>query len=343
MICRLSTSMAICLLAITGLPRMVRAAFRADGAVIYPAWDLESYLAGLPDELREGPYGAVYRSRLELLRDELATAELLQTAQQAASSAMDFRISNQRTGDHRVPARLLGELLTRWQSLFSALAQAAAGKPTTRGSLPADIIARTALDVVAFAPGSFIARMVLEQDVQPDLVDDALGIRTFQEFEQLCSANRDEMGALMRRFKGRVLSAYIKLMELLHTSGTSLDVRLVEPRGTGVRRASLQADRVRTVLPWLAQLGEPEEENRLLLEGVLTAAHSRTGTFEIDLGEEGTLQGRVHDDSLLDGAIIGKRYRFEVFEVVTRDRLTGQFDTSFTLQTLHPLEGDATH
>jgi hypothetical protein len=43
--------------------------------------DLESYLAGLPDELREGPYGAVYRSRLELLRDELATAELLQTAQ----------------------------------------------------------------------------------------------------------------------------------------------------------------------------------------------------------------------------------------------------------------------
>lgn len=42
--------------------------------------DLRQYIAGLPDNFRSGPYGSVYRQRLDGLVNELATHELLETA-----------------------------------------------------------------------------------------------------------------------------------------------------------------------------------------------------------------------------------------------------------------------
>lgn len=39
------------------------------------AADLKGYIAGLPDDLRAGPYGEVYRSRLKVLLEKLAAEE----------------------------------------------------------------------------------------------------------------------------------------------------------------------------------------------------------------------------------------------------------------------------
>jgi len=85
------------------------------------------------------------------------------------------------------------------------------------------------------------------------------------------------------------------------------------------------------VLPVLSQVGAPEEEREQLVLGLLNAANRRTGTFEIDLGEEGTVSGRVAKSDILDGKAIGNRYEFRVSEVVTKDPLTGSTGASWIL------------
>ena len=85
----------------------------------------------------------------------------------------------------------------------------------------------------------------------------------------------------------------------------------------------LERERVRSILPALSQVGALEEEREQLVLGLLNAANRRTGTFEIDLGEEGTVSGRVSNGDILDGKTIGSRYEFRLSEVVTKDPLTG--------------------
>jgi hypothetical protein len=75
----------------------------------------------------------------------------------------------------------------------------------------------------------------------------------------------------------------------------------------------------------------PEEQNEQLVVGFLNAANHRTGTFEIDLGEEGTVSGRVAKADILVGITIGQRYEFRLSEVVTKDPLTGSTDASWVL------------
>jgi hypothetical protein len=297
--------------------------------------DLRDYLAGLPELMRQGTYGQTYRRRLDMLLEKLAESELAQVAAATHAPALDLRVDTQKAREpHRIPVQFLGDLLQCWQSLFSALGQAAAGKPTVRGLIPADIMRKTSLDVVAFAEGSFVTRLVLEDTRQTTLLPEAsLGLRAFEQFAQLCEAGdqHHDLSVQLHRLKGRVLSSYAKLLGLLDEWDASLYLTLAEPEKTGLRRIRLDRARVRAVLPVLSQVGAPEEEREQLVLGLLNAANRRTGTFEIDLGEEGTVSGRVAKSDILDGKAIGNRYEFRVSEVVTKDPLTGSTGASWIL------------
>ena len=304
--------------------------------------DLRNYLAGLPDELREGPYAQSYQQRLHMLFEQLTAQELTQAADAARSPAIDPRVTTEQDPLlHRIPAQLLGDLLQRWQTLFSALGQAAAGKPTSRGLIPAEILQETSLDVVAFAQGSFVARLVLEEPAQTKLPDTpaSLGRLAFEQFEQLCSAGADhhQLSVMLQQLKGRVLSAYTKLLELLDTNHASLHIAMAEPRKPGLRRIRLESKSVHQILPMLGQVSV-EEQTEQMLVGFLNAANRRTGTFEIDLGDEGTISGRVVGSHILEGVIIGQRYEFKLSQIVSKDPLTGALDASWSLLQVRPFE-----
>jgi len=294
--------------------------------------DLTSYIGGLPEDLRRGAYIAPYRGRLQALLDELASAELLATAFTAHRPAMDLRVVT-RADEHRVPALFLGELLQGWQSLVSALGQAAAGRPTSRGLISSDVLRQTTLEVVAFAQGSFIARMVLEELEQTVMGSSDLGVAAFNEFEKLLAAGYDhhELTVLMQRLKGRVLSSYGHLLQLLSKNQTDLKVAFAEPSDTEIRQVFLPSFEAERVLDVLGTVGGTEEERLETVVGRLNAAHRRTRTFEIDLGDDGTITGRVAHDQLLDGLVIGNLYTFDIVQVTTRNPLTGEFESSASL------------
>jgi hypothetical protein len=296
--------------------------------------DLAAYVANLPGPLREGPYGSIYGVRLGALYDELSEAELMQTAIASRCPAIDLRVNGNRTAGGSIHAQFLGDLLQRWQALFSAVAQAATGKPTNRGVIPADILEQSALMVTAFAEGSFVTRLLAGPSRQIEIATGpTLALRAFDDFERLHAAgsNHHELSLQLHRMKGRVLSSYARLLQLVEAWDSTLTVRLADPEAGDVRRAGISPNEAREILPILREVGSPEESSRMAVVGLLNAAHKRTGTFEIDLGEEGTMSGRVSESANLDGVVIGRRYEFIVAEVMTTDPITGIVDTSLSL------------
>jgi len=305
--------------------------------------DLRGYINALPRDLREGPYGAVYRTRLQTITELLQAEELAAYAEEVHSPALELAISQEREASdwHRIPAQLLGDLLQIWQTLFSALGQAVAGKPTSRGLIPADILRETRLDVLGFAPGSFVTRLVLQESEQTVLPKTGqIGTLAFEQFERLWAAGADhhELSILLHQLKGRTLSAYTKLLELLSNNSASLLVRMAEPRRSDVRIVRLETGKVQEILPRLGDASIVEQTEQQII-GVLNAANRRTGTFEIDLGEEGTISGRVVLPAVLDGIVIGHRYVFKLSEVVTRDPLTSSHGASWSLIDVRDVDG----
>jgi hypothetical protein len=296
--------------------------------------DLERYVSGLPEELRDGAYGLAYRGRLDMLYDELATIDMQQIAKDANAPVIDLRLSGFAI-KNKVRASFYGTFLHTWQWLYWSLGQAAAGKPTTRGSIPRDIVEQTQLDVIATAPGSFVTRLLIDVPKQPYLPHSGtpLAIVAFGELEALLSAGgqQESLRVIMHRLKGRVLSAYIGLVDLLGVNGVGLDIKLAVPGESQVRRADLSLAKALTIAPLLGQIAKIES-NPIEVVGVLNMANRRTGSFEIDLGEEGTVTGR-HEPSLglLNGATIGSTYLFNLTELVSRDDMTGHIDTAFVL------------
>lgn len=296
--------------------------------------DLAAYVASLPTTLREGPYGDAYGRRLEALRNELAEAELMQVAVTAHCPAIDLRVNGSQTVSGSVPAQFLGDLLQRWQALFSAVAQAATGKPTSRGVIPADILEQSALMVTTFAEGSFVTRLLAGPSRQIGIpMEPVLALRAFDDFERLhaAGANHHEVSVQLHRMKGRVLSSYARLLQLVDTWDSTLTVSMAHPESTDVRHAGITPEQARRILPILRQVGSPEEASRVAVVGILNAAHRRTGTFEVDLGDDGTMSGRIPESETLDGAVIGRRYEFILAEVMTTDPITGNVETSWSL------------
>lgn len=296
--------------------------------------DLSAYLRNLPPALRRSPYGSVYEQRLTVLRDELAQVELSQLAAEACCPAIDLRVDGGRTASGSIHAQLLGDLLQRWQAFFSAVAQAATGKPTSRGVIPAEVLDQSALFVTAFAEGSFVTRLLAGPSEQLEIATGpVLALRAFDDFARLhaAGANHHEVSVQLHRMKGRVLSSYARLLQLVDSWDSTLMISMADPTSVHIRRAAITPELARNVLPILRQVGSPEEASRLTVVGLLNAAHRRTGTFEIDLGEEGTISGRIAEHDSLDGTVIGRRYEFILAEVITTDPITGNVETSWSL------------
>ena len=296
--------------------------------------DLAAYLRNLPLSLLDSPYGQVYQQRLTALTDELAQVELARLAAEARCPAIDLRVNGGRTACGTIHAQFLGDLLQCWQAFFSAVAQAATGKPTSRGLIPAEVLDQTALMVTAFAQGSFVTRLLAGPTEQLEFATGPLlSIRAFDDFARLhaAGANHHEVSVELHRMKGRVLSSYARLLQLIDGWDSTLTISMADPNSVDIRRAAITPEYARNVLPILRQVGSPEEASRLAVVGLLNAAHRRTGSFEIDLGDEGTMSGRVADHDSLDGTVIGRRYEFILAEVITTDPITGNVETSWSL------------
>lgn len=301
--------------------------------------DLEKTLAAFPKVAGDDALGQAYRHRLEQLRIEVLLAR---TSEIPGGDEIVATLRVHGFGDgHRVPATLLGRLVSAWQDLVDALGQAISGNPTSRGRIPTTLRERTQLDVVALVPGSFVIQLAphldRSEDMPPDpereLIDSALAA-----FSDLVAAgvDHDLLEDRLRRLKSRVAGHYAALLETVRSSGFSLQVASRSTgRSTSYSVISLDPGFASALRATLLRLEESVSQEIEFI-GVLTGANLRTLQFELDLGEEGIISGRVAADRehLLHAAVIGETYVVTVVERTATQAATGETSVQHELRSI---------
>lgn len=305
--------------------------------------DLRTYLDGLPSELGDGPFAESYRQRLEVLELELYLADSRHD-RDTTSLELDLRLQPPARG-HRVRAGLLGLLVGVWQDLIDALGQAACGRATARGAIPHDLRKQTELDVVAFAPGSFVVRLLpCVQAGQMELScteDEPLVNRAFNAFVGLVEASDDEqeLAKRLHALKGRVALHYGRLLDLVDQGDMGLQA---VSRTPGDERYTVAALRPAAARARRAMLRTMERSLSETIEftGTLTGANVRTRRFELDIGDEGVVPGVVAAElsAMLHDVTIGRRYRVRVVEEATTQVTTGEVTSTYQLKSIDPVE-----
>jgi len=303
--------------------------------------ELDDLKALVAFELRAAGVAEPYSARLAMLRDELDAAFLVEMAAKSDDPLVQLRLSRGKDMLVGLPARLLGRALDIWQTLYDALGQAATNRITRAGPIPDEVIAQTRLVVEPFTTGSFVIQMRLPHGRQMQLVEEEdLGLKAFVLLEELLGAgeDKDALIRVLHQLKGRVVSAYACLLELCEAEAVDVSVKLARRDATEVSVARLPAYVARRVLTALRLATEASHES-LCIEGALNAANVRTGSFEVDLGEEGTLSGKeMNVGTLLRGLEIGRRYHFDLVQVVLQDRATGEYENKHLLSGVKSLD-----
>lgn len=266
------------------------------------------------------------------------------TAWQIQRDVLTLRLQFERTHRTEAPAGLLGQVLDSLQQVVNAIGQAVAGKATTRGVLPADILEKMELAVAATFAGSFGVELHARQPAQGDLFEVPEVSKALQEFVLLLEAtsNDDTMLARLSELKGRTVSKYRDLLLRLSSQIKSAEIRWASPRMPEPRRVSVTGEMARRAAKTLGE-ATPDASIDFDIVGKLVGFNSRTKSFEIwDVNENRRYAGRVDDDALGDvgSAVIDDVYSARLRE---KNELTpdGETKTSYRLLRLGSSESSA--
>ena len=115
----------------------------------------------------------------------------------------------------QVAARILGDFLVSFQELIDAIAQACAGEPTLRGSIPKGILDMSNFFVSNTYQSSFGIQLIANKQV--DLFSDSLAGEAVLQLFKLINAKADEtlLREVLQTLKGRAASKYRSFLESL--------------------------------------------------------------------------------------------------------------------------------
>ena len=307
--------------------------------------DLREYIDAVPDALRGSGAFQAYPSRIKALKEELYYARMAEDSLKE-DSLIDLRFNALDRKIESVPALFLGSFLQLWQQFFDALGQTVLGTPTKRGVVQQSVLKQTRLEVVALPAGSFCVRLRAqgmngeESDSEPFLnvanqPNNPLADKAFRMVEQLFDAAKteDALSELIHTLKSRVASNYNRILQLLEENRYEITTAYLDsPQRREFRKASLSVDCSRSARRIIEKISDVEVET-LILVGRLTGANLRTGAFEIDLEEEGTISGKVDPDkpNLLKGMELGKTFRFTLLEKTETHVVTGESSVSYQI------------
>ena len=252
---------------------------------------------------------------------------VLDAAQRRHNLVIEFRAEppEARYGN-RIHLNSLVQLLDLMQKLIGHAYRAArreAPKPH-QATIPVD--EAVLMDVVVPAmPGSFC--MLLEAGNQThDSRESELsqGLRRVDSlFENAGSRNAKPTVALLRQTGGHLATTYVKLLNFLAEEELGFHYTWAEPTFDHARQRSITASRARRLSESIAEFVERESEE-VTLVGRLVKADLKTGTWRLESGEAsyaGTVDG---DRSMLEGLVVGRRYRFSCTEDIETTEATGK-------------------
>jgi hypothetical protein len=229
-------------------------------------------------------------------------ADIRTALEEARVAELSLRFEGAPVQAGTADAGFLGEFLGCLQKLVSALGQAIAVRPTTRGTIPDSVMDRTRLRLMSVGVGSF--RVSLAGDAHPNLLGEALVQECFDALHRLVDVG-DDAGGLAEQLShlgGRVQTHYTAFLTSLATSNASVEVETWLD-ATTQRTSVVTAAKARNVSEALSLL-QREEGRMEQLAGQLIGLMQHRAQFEFrPAGAEQVIVGKVLPSALQKAAL----------------------------------------
>lgn len=259
-----------------------------------PEWYLARAAESVPDDLvtpAEGDWGRLSRNAF--------IANMTVSARSVRSEG-DLRLHGIGVEMNSVDLNAVGAIATAWQKAVAATGAAIEQVKTLRGSLPADVLQRTAL-VLNASPqsGSVVLHLEPKADPLPEvepqgdvpMVERArpLADRASEQLIQLLGraaavdlTDTDELTAELQNLGPRVGGALSALARVLDRASITLDASWAEPEAPTVR-ASVTPSGAKWITQFVAGRGLDAEEQEI--RGVIRTVSDRE-RWLVEVGED---------------------------------------------------------
>jgi hypothetical protein len=239
----------------------------------------------------------------------------------------------------QVAARILGDFLGSFQELIDAIAQACAGEPTLRGSIPKSILDMSNFYVSNTYLSSFGIQLIANKQV--DLFSDSLAGEAVEQLFRLISAKSDEilLREILQRLKGRAASKYRSFLESLLVTEGDLEASWGSPKET--RGGELLMSRYDMQAAYhIVSILEQEVGEKIQIQCTLTNLHVRTRSFEIcGLEDRKIYAGKLSEEApkRIDHATMSESYIATLRRVVEVKSVSGEEKDKWLLLDLAPM------
>jgi hypothetical protein len=261
------------------------------------------------------PTAQIMRAQIERRNESLE-----RKLDESRNPALELVLGGEAMPSGRIPAELLGALVSRFQRAVTWTASAIRFGPAAEKEPPASIRHGTALDIVAVGAGSFRIRMrrpPLDDERQQRIAETDRGVFEKSVETILNFAETAERGEFSEGVEGqaraigpRPASILRLFVKKLADSGSNATF---DWRSTEARHVFLSASSARALSDWLGSVEYEQREQTIL--GVLVAADTERGTFAIRDVDGNLYPGKAAPD-LVDSARINGVYEARV-RVVT--------------------------
>lgn len=197
------------------------------------------------------------------------------------------------------------------------------------------------LDVCAFSKeGSFVFR--LQSATKSDLANEVEVSRALTKVIDLCNniGNIEKTTEIVKENKGHLANAFIRFLEVLVNTDSSVEMSLAEPSSKKTKRISVRRKEAELLYNELNSKKELGVEENSFIGGV-TQVNIKTGTWTIQNEEDNhPYNGSIKEGSnvSLSGIVIDKnRYRFDCEEHLEAVTGTGKEKTSYQLYRIKEL------
>lgn len=237
-----------------------------------------------------------------------------------------------------VPVRTLSVFAGAIQRLLDAIGQALSGKPTSRGSIPAETLAKTRFNAFAAQPSSL--SIYFQSAEGDDLLGESLVRTSLDSLLGLLEAGHepDPLMGQLRKLGSRVSKNYGDLLGIIASSTDSATTGWADYLHARYREVRLSSNEASAIQAIVEQESVKEAEV-LRIHGRLIMGSVRTLRFEIEDGSTGErLSGTVDDlvRSGLDAVRLGASCEAVLEPRIEVSVVTGDEKTMYVLRQISP-------
>ncbi len=153
-------------------------------------------------------------------REEQLLFELRNSLTRYQMDAFDYVLDGSIVDNQRISLSFFGNLMSTLQDITSSIAQSLTGKPTIKGTIPADVLKASRLDLIAIAAGSF--RVILSSH-EPQIAESSAktALRYFNDLIE-CGYDKAAIKELSSKFGKRVLMKYKEFLEIIYKNNANI-------------------------------------------------------------------------------------------------------------------------